>query len=147
MFITCPHDLPSRELSTVKAGQTHCWFLYPGPVQEVGKGLRGRLSLSLLVPSRLYCCHGVTPCLCGTRRLKGTLSVHQMIREWIWNNGGMILTGETDGLRDKRVPLHTRSPHIPHGLTLAWTPSSAVKSRQLASFFRVPLLLTENNRK
>jgi hypothetical protein len=89
----------------------------------------------------------VTPCLCGIRRLKRTLSVHQMICEWIWNNGGMILTGETDGLRDKRVPLHTRSPQIPHGLTLAWTPSSAVKSRQLASFFRVPLLLTENNMK
>jgi hypothetical protein len=46
-------------------------------------------------------------CLCGTGLLAGPLSNSQMIHEWIWSNGGMILTGENRSTRRKTYPTAT----------------------------------------
>jgi hypothetical protein len=37
------------------------------------------------------------------------------------SDGGMILTGETEELGEKPVPVPLCPPHIPHGLTWART--------------------------
>jgi hypothetical protein len=41
-----------------------------------------------------YCGDEVRLRLCATRPLTGPLHIPQMIHEWIWNSGGIILTGE-----------------------------------------------------
>jgi hypothetical protein len=47
------------------------------------------------------------------------------------NDGGMILTGESEKLGEKPVPVPLCPPQIPHGLTRARTRDSAVRTRRL----------------
>jgi hypothetical protein len=56
-----------------------------------------------------YCCDGVRLCLCGTVPLTDPLSISQMIQEWIWSSGGMILTGENRRTWRKSCPSATLS--------------------------------------
>jgi hypothetical protein len=49
------------------------------------------------------------------------------------SRGGMILSGETEYLGEKLVPVPL-CPQIPHGITRARTPSSAVRSQQLTTW-------------
>jgi hypothetical protein len=44
---------------------------------------------------------------------------------------GMILTGKDEEFGEKPVPVPLLLPQIPHGLTQAWTRSSAVRGRRL----------------
>jgi hypothetical protein len=49
------------------------------------------------------------------------------------NDGGMILTGETEEIVEKPVPVPLYSPQIPHGLTRARTRDSAVRGQRLTT--------------
>jgi hypothetical protein len=49
------------------------------------------------------------------------------------NDGGMILTGETEELGEKPVPVSLCPPQIPHGLTRARTRDSTVRGRRLTA--------------
>jgi hypothetical protein len=49
------------------------------------------------------------------------------------SDGGMILTGETEELGEKPVPVRLCPPQIPHGLTRARTRASVVRGRRLGS--------------
>jgi hypothetical protein len=46
-------------------------------------------------------------CACETGPLIGPLSIPQMIHEWIWSSGGMILTGENRRTGRKTCPSGT----------------------------------------
>jgi hypothetical protein len=45
------------------------------------------------------------------------------------NHGRMIITGETEELGEKSVPLPLYPHQVPHGLTWAWTWASAVRGQ------------------
>jgi hypothetical protein len=62
-------------------------------------------TISGVGPFYFYCCDGVRLRLCGTGPLTGPLSIDQMLHEWIWSSGGLILTAETEGLGEKPVPV------------------------------------------
>jgi hypothetical protein len=51
------------------------------------------------------------------------------------SDGGMILTGETEELGEKPVPVTLCPPQIPHGLTQAQTWASAVRGRRLTTWY------------
>jgi hypothetical protein len=48
------------------------------------------------------------------------------------NHGGMALTGETEKLGEKSVPVPLSPPLIPHGLTQVRSRASAVRSHGAA---------------
>jgi hypothetical protein len=48
-----------------------------------------------------YCRDGIRLCPYGTGPLTGPLSIPQLIHQWIWSSGGMILTGENRRTRKK----------------------------------------------
>jgi hypothetical protein len=48
----------------------------------------------------------------------------------MWSSGGMILTGETEGLGEKPVTLSLCPPQILHGLIWERTQAFAVRIRQ-----------------
>jgi hypothetical protein len=48
-------------------------------------------------------------------------------------HGRMILTGETEELGEKTVPVSLRPPQIPHVLTWERTRTSALRGRQLTA--------------
>jgi hypothetical protein len=73
-----------------------------------------------------YFCDGVRLCLCGTGSLTGPLSISRMIHEWIWSNGGIILTGENRRTRRKTCPSATLSTTNPTWTDLGTNRSSAV---------------------
>jgi len=50
------------------------------------------------------------------------------------SDGGMILTGETEELGEKPVPVPLCPPQIPYGLTRAWTRVFAVTGRRLTTW-------------
>jgi hypothetical protein len=60
------------------------------------------------------------------RPLTGPFSIPQMIHEWIWSSGGMILTGENRRTRRKTCP----------SVTLTWkrTRAIALRSRWLTAW-------------
>jgi hypothetical protein len=68
------------------------------------------------------------------RPLTGPLSIPQMIHEWIWSSGGMILTGENRRTLRNPVPVPLCPPQIPHGLSWEWTRAAVVRSRRLTSW-------------
>jgi hypothetical protein len=68
-----------------------------------------------------YYCSGVRLCLWGTRPVTGLLSIPQMKHEWMWNSGGMILTGRPKDSEMKPAPIPPCPSQIPHGLTRVWT--------------------------
>jgi hypothetical protein len=49
------------------------------------------------------------------------------------SDGGMILTGETEELGEKPVPVSLCPPQITHGLTRTRTRDSAVRDRRLTT--------------
>jgi hypothetical protein len=67
------------------------------------------------------CYDGVRLCVCGTGLLTGPFSIPQMIHEWIWIYGGMILTGENRTLR-KTCPSATVSTTNPTQTALGVNP-------------------------
>jgi hypothetical protein len=66
------------------------------------------------------------------RLLTGTLSIPQMIHEWIWSSGGMILTGENRRTRRKTCPSATVTNPIGLPWSRIW--ASAVRSRRLTAW-------------
>jgi hypothetical protein len=50
------------------------------------------------------------------------------------SHSGMILTGKTEELGEKPVPVPLSPPQIPHGLTQVQTRSSALKGQQLTTW-------------
>jgi hypothetical protein len=50
-----------------------------------------------------------------------------ILRMSLESDGGIILTGETEELGEKPVPVPLCPPQIPHGLTRARTRASAVR--------------------
>lgn len=57
----------------------------------------------------LYCCDGVRLFLCWTGLLTCPLFIAQMILEWMWSGGGMILTGTNQTTPRKTCPNTTLS--------------------------------------
>jgi hypothetical protein len=55
------------------------------------------------------------------------LSIPKMIHMSIWSSGGMMLTGETEELWEKPVPVPLCPPQTPHGLPWVRTRTSVVK--------------------
>jgi hypothetical protein len=52
-----------------------------------------------------FCCfNGARLCLCLTAAANGSIVHPQMIHEWIWSSGGMILTGGAEGLWERTCP-------------------------------------------
>jgi hypothetical protein len=71
-----------------------------------------KLLLPLTTDNVQYCCYRVKLCFWP---LTGPLSVPQMIYEWIWSSGGMILTGENRRNRRKTchsAALSTKNPTL-----------------------------------
>jgi hypothetical protein len=68
---------------------------------------------------------------CGSGPLMGSLSIPQMIHEWIWGSSGMILTRENWNSLWKPLPMPLCTPQIPHRRTWA----SAVRSLRLTTAF------------
>jgi hypothetical protein len=65
-----------------------------------------------------YCCGGVRLCLCGTAAANAPLSNPQMMHEWEWSSGGMILTGKTEGFGERHVTVALCSLQVPRGTGL-----------------------------
>lgn len=65
------------------------------------------------------------------RLLTVPMPMPQMVHEWIWIIGVMILTGKTERLGEKPVPVALRPPQVTHALTWARNRASAVKNRRL----------------
>jgi hypothetical protein len=84
-----------------------------------------------------FCFDGVGLYLYETSPLTVPLSIPQVIHEWIWSSGEVILTGETEGLGGKPVPVPLCPPQIPHGLIGERTRASAVISRWLTAWAMV----------
>jgi hypothetical protein len=53
---------------------------------------------------------------------------------WAWRPGGMILTGVTEEVGEKPVPVPLCSPQIPHGTFRAQTRGTAARSRRLIAW-------------
>jgi hypothetical protein len=51
--------------------------------------------------------------------------------EWIWNTGGVILTGKSEVLRDKPVTVSLCPPQIPHGPIESEPPGREFQHKQL----------------
>jgi len=51
----------------------------------------------------------------------------------VWSVGGMILSGETEVLGNKPVPLQLCPPQILHILAWLWTWASTVTGKQLTA--------------
>jgi hypothetical protein len=67
-------------------------------------------------------------CFCGS------LSISQIIHEWIWSSSGMILTGKTEGLGLEKNLSQCHSVHYrSHGLYWEWTQASAVRRQWLTA--------------
>jgi hypothetical protein len=75
-----------------------------------------------------------------------TMSISQMVHEWIWCTGGMILTGKMKWLREKPVPVPLCPPQIPHGLPWEWTWApqwviNYLKGTAVSFSFQTPIVL------
>jgi hypothetical protein len=66
--------------------------------------------------------------------LTGPLSIPQMIHEWIWSSGGMILTGENRRTWRKTCPSDTFPTANHTRLTWARTWAAALGSRRLTAW-------------
>jgi hypothetical protein len=69
---------------------------------------------------------------CGTGPYMGPLSIYQMIHEWIWSSGGIILAGETEELWEE--PLRHHSFHHKHK-GFNWQLQCLAKNTGITSLF------------
>jgi hypothetical protein len=63
--------------------------------------LNRAVNMDFIMHRFCYFCDGVRLYLCGAEPL---MSIPQMIYEWIWSSGGMILTGESRSTRRETFP-------------------------------------------
>jgi hypothetical protein len=113
----CPPGLSSGYLRMFpggKAAETWSWILWCSAKVKNARCLHSPIRLNCAVLKQrdkftFFILAVGWDCLCGTGPLTDPLSIPQMIHEWIWSSGGMILTGENRRTRRKTCPSVTLS--------------------------------------